>query len=219
MCWSKGTPAPLLTRKIMDYEKMYKEALERAKIEINTKGIGETVNLCEQLFPELAESEDERIRKALVKLLTVASEAYLIHSTGIKKESYLAWLEKQKEQKPVPFSCGHENGAKWSEEDEEIVQTIMSFLDNPSTAKLCPKLREECKDWLKHLPERFNPQPKQDWSEEETPVEKERRRLKGDLKEEVCASDVCAYRGKNVCTVKRDEYCPMFKSKEEGGNG
>jgi hypothetical protein len=46
----------------MDYEKMYKEALEKAKIEINTKGIGEAVNLCYQLFPQLAESEDENLK-------------------------------------------------------------------------------------------------------------------------------------------------------------
>ena len=47
-----------------------------------------------------AESEDERIRKCLVKLLTNASEAYLVESTGIKKGSYLAYLERQKE---LPF--------------------------------------------------------------------------------------------------------------------
>ena len=40
----------------------YDEALEKAKIEINTKGIGETVNLCKQLFPELRESEDENLK-------------------------------------------------------------------------------------------------------------------------------------------------------------
>ena len=42
--------------------KAYDEALEKAKIEINTKGIGETVNLCEQLFPELRENEDESLK-------------------------------------------------------------------------------------------------------------------------------------------------------------
>lgn len=52
----------------------------------------------ETLVPELAESEDERIREGLVKLLTVAGEAYVVNSTGIKKDSYLAYLEKQKEQ-------------------------------------------------------------------------------------------------------------------------
>lgn len=38
----------------------YDEALEKAKIEINTKGIGEAVDLCKQLFPKLAESEKIR---------------------------------------------------------------------------------------------------------------------------------------------------------------
>lgn len=55
------------------------------------------------------ESEDERIRKGLVKLLTVASEAYLVDSTGIKKDSYLAYLEKQKENPKsadsIPSDC------------------------------------------------------------------------------------------------------------------
>lgn len=40
----------------------YDEVLNKAKIEISTKGIGETVNLCYQLFPELAESEDENLK-------------------------------------------------------------------------------------------------------------------------------------------------------------
>lgn len=47
------------------------------------------------------ESEEERIRKAVVHLLEVASEAYLIDATGFKKEQFLSWLEKQKEQKPI----------------------------------------------------------------------------------------------------------------------
>lgn len=38
----------------------YDEALNKAKIEINTKGIGETVDLCKQLFPKLADSEKIR---------------------------------------------------------------------------------------------------------------------------------------------------------------
>lgn len=45
------------------------------------------------------ETEDERIRKAIVHLLEVASEAYLIDATGFKKEQFLSYLEKQKEQK------------------------------------------------------------------------------------------------------------------------
>ena len=61
----------------------------------------------------------------------------------------------------------------------------------------------------------YGAKPQEEKPKEETPAEKEREKLKGNLKEEVCASNVCAYRGKNICTIKRDEFCPMFKYKEE----
>lgn len=56
----------------------------------------ETMEILEALAPELAESEDERIRKELKE----AFEAYDIESTwnGIPIRSIFAWLEKQKEQ-------------------------------------------------------------------------------------------------------------------------
>ena len=87
--------------------KAYDEALNKAKIEINTKGIGETVNLCYQLFPQLAEnddeeSEDERIRKWLYDL--VDEGAYLCERP-FATESILAYLEKQKESLPISEIC------------------------------------------------------------------------------------------------------------------
>ena len=54
------------------------------------------------LIPELAESEDEKIRKALIKLMTVAGDSYVMSATGFEKERLLAYLEMPKEQKPVP---------------------------------------------------------------------------------------------------------------------
>lgn len=32
--------------------------------------------------------------------------------------------------------------------------------------------------------------------------------------EETCASEVCAYRGKGVCTFKEGQFCPMYTPKE-----
>ena len=40
----------------------YDEALEKARKHINSKGIGDTVDLCKHLFSELRESEDENLR-------------------------------------------------------------------------------------------------------------------------------------------------------------
>ena len=83
----------------MDYEKKYNEAPKRVKAVIDVatdrdlvKGVATTI------FPELRESEDEMIRKELI----MAFEAYDVESSwnGFPVKSILAWLEKQKEQKP-----------------------------------------------------------------------------------------------------------------------
>ena len=95
----------------MDYEKMYNEALKRAKKFEEKYGGG----YAEYIFPELAESEDERIRKELKE----AFEAYDIESkwNGIPVRSIIAWLEKQKKQKPG-----------WSEEDEKMLDSIIKVV-------------------------------------------------------------------------------------------
>ncbi len=31
--------------------------------------------------------------------------------------------------------------------------------------------------------------------------------------EDTCASEICAYRGKGVCSYKVGEYCPMYTEK------
>ena len=52
------------------------------------------------LIPELEESEDERIRKALIHLIS-EQDGILTAINGISVKNILAWLEKQKEQKPA----------------------------------------------------------------------------------------------------------------------
>ena len=53
----------------MDYEEKYNEALKRAKDLHDNYPYGEARNwwTCEKIFPELKESEDKRIREALIK--------------------------------------------------------------------------------------------------------------------------------------------------------
>lgn len=75
---------------MIDYEKKYKEALEWMKSLYN--GLhGATKEEAEKHFPELAESKDEKIRKALVRF-----HKSTIDVDGIKGEEIVAWLEKQK---------------------------------------------------------------------------------------------------------------------------
>ena len=76
----------------MDYEKKYKNALEWARKVINGE-IGFFRNeVEEEIFPELKESEDERIRKALLRF-----HASTIDIDGIQGKEILAWIEKQGE--------------------------------------------------------------------------------------------------------------------------
>jgi len=85
-----------------DYEKAYKEALERARRINNGDGIPAPPDYttCEAIFPELRESEDEKIRKGIIEYLEQSQfgeEHYLIDDDIVR--GYIAWLEKQGEQK------------------------------------------------------------------------------------------------------------------------
>lgn len=72
----------------MNYEKKYKEALERAKQFSEKPYLEDSKGIVEYIFPEFQESEDERIRKSLIDMLKNDEKCYL-------KE--IAWLEKQGE--------------------------------------------------------------------------------------------------------------------------
>lgn len=108
----------------MDYEKEYKAALGRAKDFMSRRGISPDEDpfecakeLSETIFPELRESDDERIRKflkdyAIDMIAELESDISISVYDGVKghdpdAEEELekwrearAWLEKQKEQKP-----------------------------------------------------------------------------------------------------------------------
>lgn len=70
----------------MNYEQKYKEALERARECMKDGGISQnTIDYLCNIFPELAESEDERIKKEIIDYI----------KTGTYKKDWIAWLEKQ----------------------------------------------------------------------------------------------------------------------------
>ena len=96
---------PVKKLRDMDYEKKYKEALERAReLYDRATDIGDIVGYdLESIFPELAESEDERIRRWLVELVENQEPKMFIE---VKKMDVFAWLEKQKEQKEIPLMNG-----------------------------------------------------------------------------------------------------------------
>lgn len=79
----------------MDYEKKYKEALERARKIENKEPVDvpDGTSIPVAIFPELKESEDERIRKELIRAFKSFNSIKVWN--GIERTNILAWLEKQ----------------------------------------------------------------------------------------------------------------------------
>ena len=95
----------------------------------------------ETLIPELKESEDERIRKALID-----GVRQIRCKNGITQEQMLTWLEKQKEQKPVDYEAELKKckdnplyfydkyvsikpkPVEWSEEDLDLSSVLQGFI-------------------------------------------------------------------------------------------
>ena len=75
-----------------NYEQKYKKALEAVKFlqEVNPSDEG-IQNWVKDNFPELKETEDERIRKEFCKDIWT-------FIPNEKAHKYIAWLEKQKEE-------------------------------------------------------------------------------------------------------------------------
>lgn len=81
----------------MDYERKYKEALEKARQLCLYPTTKPFISDLQNLFPELRESDDERIRKSLLDYLHTLPN-HFSHNGGLVTD-WIAWLEKQGEQK------------------------------------------------------------------------------------------------------------------------
>jgi len=88
------------------------------------------------------ESEDERIRKELIKYLKEGVEGYIPAGDRSDYQRWLAWVEKQSEQ-------------KWSEEDESKVKEIVYFLDTAKVHYASTTALDDCVEWLKSLKQRM----------------------------------------------------------------
>ena len=73
-----------------DYKKKYEQALERARDMLSYKEVRQED--MEYLFPELKESEDERIRKEIIDYINRLTAS----PNNIDKfNTWITWLEKQ----------------------------------------------------------------------------------------------------------------------------
>lgn len=117
-------------------------------------------SLKEEMSPELKESEDEKIRKDLITFLDeiwhLGKNANFDKWDKSDCSNWIAWLEKQGEQKLV----------EWSEYDERILKTIIIGIENEMFSDV---MREEYQripntnknyhqimiDWLKSIEQRL----------------------------------------------------------------
>lgn len=106
----------------MDYEKKYNDALEKAKSCLKDGTITNTaIGYIETIFPELLkESEDERIRKEIVRFIQMEVEDEIVGN------KWIAWLVKQTNTKVKDFS---ENREDLSEFYKQVCRMAASLLN------------------------------------------------------------------------------------------
>ena len=123
------------------YEKKIREYLNSDNVDQSCKSI--LINL----FPELCDSEDEKIRKYLITYFSDIDDC----ASNLKGKDIVAWLEKQRDQK-------HE----WSEKDENYMNALIDKLE---TLNFCNDSFsiggyrvDVIGNWLKSLKDRCVPQ-------------------------------------------------------------
>lgn len=92
---------------IEEKAKAYDEALEKAKMVLQERGNEpDGASVLSDLFPELTESEDERIRKDCIKYLDWEYQHCSTNEDKIKIEKCIDWLEKQGKENPLKGTLG-----------------------------------------------------------------------------------------------------------------
>lgn len=137
----------------------YDKAFEKIKY-VMEHGVSPTLNKedLQDIFPELQESEDERIRKELIKYLKEGVEGYIPAGDSSDYQRWLTWIEKQGERKP-----------KWTEEDSSMQLMLMRDIEQVSF--ISKEGKDERIMWLNKLDDRFhqntNDIQKSKWTEED----------------------------------------------------
>lgn len=84
---------------------IYDEAIKKAKIEKEKSKNLELLEFIDEIFPELSESNDERIKKEIISIINAWDTSCRLEGEYCEvAPECIAWLEKQGEQKPVDMA-------------------------------------------------------------------------------------------------------------------
>ena len=132
-----------IEEKAKAYDKAYKKVAVRFGF-----------NIADEIFPELKESEDERVRKEIIDFIYDKTDTYELRG---KSNSWLVWLEKQGDKDKLIQELG-EYKVKYTQEvlekhlktinkdDERLRKTTIAFLKD--FAEQGYENAVECIDWL-----------------------------------------------------------------------
>lgn len=130
----------------MDYEKKYREALERMKSWArgeHPECFTEAQKAAEFIFPELKGSEGEKIRKSLLEYLHTLPNHYA--HNGVCASEWTAWLEKQ-----VPVRLSHD--------DEIMIRQLTEYF---TTGKGLQNTNDTVVEWLADVKRKLEKQGEQ----------------------------------------------------------
>ena len=129
---------------IEEKAKRYDEAIEKLRsLHDDYDNVSTLIDIKEELehiFPELTESDDERVRKEMLEYCHKRMNGEFSSITIHQVERWLAWLEKQK---PV----------EWSEEDNNRFKNLCDVIDKSDWNAAS---KEGFKNWLKSFRPRSN---------------------------------------------------------------
>lgn len=143
----------------MDYKEKYEMALEGIQEILGSGEDSIKMSRLQQrlqgIFPELKESEDEKIRQFLIHEVTETSDEIMSYR-NMNKKDVLAWLEKQGEKGTNGNDREIPNSA-WNEEDELRMENILSVIEGHGYPMEV--------EWIKSIKDRIHPN--QEWSEDD----------------------------------------------------
>lgn len=168
-----------------DYKSKYESVLGQAK-QLYESGSYDKETI-EYIFPELAESGDEKIRQFLIHEVTETSDEIMSYR-NMNKKDVLAWLEKQGQQKPTDIQSIEKRAHEvFPDDDDENTplyrqafidgavdyidcgckNTAWSEEDEKRLTKVLVTLNDayapkELLDWVESLKDKVQPQPKQE---------------------------------------------------------